>query len=57
MRVKAPWNCNGFGGQDRPTHPPTECLTGFVDEAKIHHDFKPDVPNGEAYPVDSGSKA
>ena len=30
----------------------TECLTGFVDEAKIQRDYQPDVPNAAAYPVD-----
>ena len=29
-----------------------DCLTGFVDEAKMQRDYEPDVPNAEAYPVD-----
>ncbi len=29
-----------------------DCLTGFVDEAKMQRDFQPEVPNAEAYPVD-----
>ena len=29
-----------------------DCLTGFVDEAKMQRDYLPNVPNAEAYPVD-----
>ena len=29
-----------------------DCLFGLIDEAKLERDFVPDVPNGEAYPVD-----
>ena len=29
-----------------------DCLTGFVDEAKMQRDYQPDVPNAEAYLVD-----
>ena len=29
-----------------------DCLTGFVDEAKMQRDYEPDVPNAKAYPVD-----
>ncbi len=29
-----------------------DCLTGFVDEAKIDRDYHPDVPNADAYTVD-----
>ena len=29
-----------------------DCLTGFVDEAKMQREYQPDVPNAEAYPVD-----
>lgn len=29
-----------------------DCLFSLIDEAKLEPDFEPDVPNGEAYPVD-----
>ncbi len=29
-----------------------DCLFGLIDEAKLERDFVPNVPNGEAYPVD-----
>ena len=29
-----------------------DCLTGFVDEAKMQRDYQPGVPNSKAYPVD-----
>ena len=29
-----------------------DCLSGFVDAAKMERDYQPDVPNAEAYPVD-----
>ena len=29
-----------------------DCLSGFVDAAKMERDYQPDIPNAEAYPVD-----
>ena len=29
-----------------------DCLSAYVDEAKMQRDYEPDVPNAEAYPVD-----
>ncbi len=29
-----------------------DCLTSFVDEARMQRDYQPNVPNAEAYPVD-----
>ncbi len=29
-----------------------DCLTGFVDEARMQREYQADVPNAEAYPVD-----
>ena len=33
-------------------HDLAEVLFGFVDEAQVERDFRPDAPNASAYPVD-----